>query len=102
MRFLSSAGSRKDITGSRPVAGLPGRRFFTFWFTKTVDFVMEEVYLNSGQGARGRKPMEKTEAPKLRVDLTTEQREKAERIGRIEFKSAGAIRKPRYSTEAPV
>jgi hypothetical protein len=37
---------------------------------------------------------------KLRTDLTPEQREKAERIGRIEFKSAGAIRKPRYSAEA--
>jgi hypothetical protein len=38
--------------------------------------------------------------PKLRADLTAEQREKAERIGRIEFKSAGVIRKPRYSAEA--
>jgi len=45
--------------------------------------------------------MQKQDAkPKLPADLTTEQREKAERIGRIEFKSAGAIRKPRYSTEA--
>jgi len=30
---------------------------------------------------------------KLREDLTPEQREKAERIGSIEFKSAGATRK---------
>jgi hypothetical protein len=37
--------------------------------------------------------------PKLRADLTPEQREKAERIGRIEFKSAGAIRKPRDSAD---
>jgi len=45
--------------------------------------------------------MEKQDTkPKLRADLTTEQREKAERIGRIEFKSAGAIRKPRYSADA--
>jgi hypothetical protein len=29
----------------------------------------------------------------LRKDLTPEKREKAERIGRIEFKSAGATRK---------
>jgi len=29
---------------------------------------------------------------KLRDDLTAEEREKAERIGSIEFKSAGAIR----------
>jgi hypothetical protein len=38
--------------------------------------------------------MEKTETKrKLREDLTPEQREKAERIGSIEFKSAGATRK---------
>ena len=30
---------------------------------------------------------------KPREDLTPEEREKAERIGRIEFKSAGATRK---------
>jgi hypothetical protein len=30
---------------------------------------------------------------KLRDDLTAEQREQAERIGSIEFKSAGATRK---------
>ena len=34
--------------------------------------------------------------PKLRADLTPQERERAERIGRIEFKSAGATRKPRY------
>jgi hypothetical protein len=38
--------------------------------------------------------MEKTEkTKKLRDDLTAEERERAERIGRIEFKSAGATRK---------
>jgi hypothetical protein len=38
--------------------------------------------------------MEKAETKrKLRDDLTPEQREKAERIGGIEFKSAGATRK---------
>jgi hypothetical protein len=38
--------------------------------------------------------MEKTETKrKLREDLTTEERERAERIGSIEFKSAGATRK---------
>lgn len=37
--------------------------------------------------------MEKQETNKLRSDLTPEQREKAEKIGRIEFKSAGATRK---------
>jgi hypothetical protein len=37
--------------------------------------------------------MEKTGTRKLREDLTPEQREKAERIGSIEFKSAGATRK---------
>jgi hypothetical protein len=30
---------------------------------------------------------------KLRDDLTAEEREKAERVGSIEFKSAGATRK---------
>jgi hypothetical protein len=30
--------------------------------------------------------------PKLRSDLTEDQRKEAERIGRIEFKSAGAVR----------
>jgi len=30
--------------------------------------------------------------PKLRADLTPEQRERAEKIGRIAFKSAGATR----------
>jgi hypothetical protein len=35
----------------------------------------------------------KTETRKLREDLTPEEREKAERIGSIEFKSAGATRK---------
>jgi len=40
------------------------------------------------------RPMETTETKrKLREDLTPEQREKAERIGGIEFKSAGATRK---------
>jgi hypothetical protein len=33
------------------------------------------------------------QARRLRDDLTPEQRGKAERIGRIEFKSAGATRK---------
>jgi hypothetical protein len=37
--------------------------------------------------------MEKTETRKLRENLTPEQREQAERIGSIEFKSAGATRK---------
>ena len=37
--------------------------------------------------------MNKTETNKLRQDLTPEEREKAERIGRIEFKSAEATRK---------
>jgi len=38
--------------------------------------------------------MAKTETSrKLRDDLTAEQREQAERIGSIEFKSAGATRK---------
>jgi len=37
--------------------------------------------------------MKQTETNKLRQDLTLEEREKAERIGRIEFKSAGATRK---------
>jgi hypothetical protein len=37
--------------------------------------------------------MKQTETNKLRSDLTSEEREKAERIGRIEFKSAGATRK---------
>jgi hypothetical protein len=36
---------------------------------------------------------------KLRADLTPAEREKAERIGQIEFKSAGATRQ-RYSQEA--
>lgn len=35
----------------------------------------------------------KTEASKLRADLTEEQKAEALRIGRIEFKSAGATRK---------
>jgi hypothetical protein len=37
--------------------------------------------------------MNKTETRKLREDLTPEQWEKAERIGSIDFKSAGATRK---------
>jgi len=37
--------------------------------------------------------MKQTETNKLRGDLTPEQKEKAEKIGRIEFKSAGATRK---------
>jgi hypothetical protein len=37
--------------------------------------------------------MKQTETNMLRQDLTLEEREKAERIGRIEFKSAGATRK---------
>jgi hypothetical protein len=32
--------------------------------------------------------MQKETKPKLRSDLTPEQRERAERIGRVEFKSA--------------
>jgi hypothetical protein len=34
-----------------------------------------------------------TESSKLRADLTPAEREKAERIGRIDFQSAGATRK---------
>ena len=37
--------------------------------------------------------MKQTETNKLRQDLTPEERERADRIGRIEFKSAGATRK---------
>ena len=37
--------------------------------------------------------MDKQEPRKLRADLTPEEREKAERIGSIDFKSAGATRK---------
>ena len=38
--------------------------------------------------------MENTESkPKLRADLTPEERDRALKIGRIEFKSAGATRK---------
>jgi hypothetical protein len=37
--------------------------------------------------------MQKETNRKLRDDLTKEQREEAERVGCIEFKSAGAIRK---------
>ena len=38
--------------------------------------------------------------PKLRANLSPQERERAERIGRIEFKSAGATREPRYGPEA--
>jgi len=37
--------------------------------------------------------MEKTETNKLRQDLTPEEKEKAIKISRIDFKSAGATRK---------
>jgi hypothetical protein len=37
--------------------------------------------------------MKQTEINKLREDLTPEEKEKALKIGRIEFKSAGATRK---------
>jgi hypothetical protein len=37
--------------------------------------------------------MKQTETNKLRSDLTLEEKAKAEKIGRIEFKSAGATRK---------
>ena len=37
--------------------------------------------------------MTKETKRKLREDLTPEEREKAERVGSIEFKSAGAVRK---------
>ncbi len=37
--------------------------------------------------------MEKTSVRTLRADLSPAERERAERIGRIEFRSAGAIRK---------
>jgi hypothetical protein len=36
--------------------------------------------------------MDKQDKPKLRADLTEEQKADALRIGRIEFKSAGATR----------
>ena len=42
--------------------------------------------------------MEKTSARKLRADLSPAERERAERIGRIDFQSAGATRK---SGDAP-
>ena len=35
---------------------------------------------------------EQSDKPKLRDDLTPAERERAEKIGRIEFKSAGATR----------
>ena len=37
--------------------------------------------------------MKQTETNKLRQDLTPEEKEKTLKIGRIEFKSTGAIRK---------
>jgi hypothetical protein len=37
--------------------------------------------------------MKQPEPTRLREDLTPEQKERALKIGRIEFKSAGAIRK---------
>lgn len=37
--------------------------------------------------------MKKQDKPKLREDLTPDERERAERMGRIEFRSAGATRK---------
>jgi hypothetical protein len=37
--------------------------------------------------------MKTTETNKLRSDLTSQQKEKAEKIGRIEFKLAGATRR---------
>jgi hypothetical protein len=40
-----------------------------------------------------RRGMKQTETNKLRSDLTPEERAKAEKIGRIKFKSAGATRK---------
>jgi len=39
--------------------------------------------------------MADTQKNKLRIDLTREEKAKAEKIGRIEFKSAGAVRKAR-------
>jgi hypothetical protein len=40
-----------------------------------------------------------SDKPKLRDDLTPDERERAKKIGRIEFKSAGATRQ-RYSQAA--
>ena len=37
--------------------------------------------------------MKQTEPRKIRADLTVEERERLERFGSIEFKSAGATRK---------
>ena len=37
--------------------------------------------------------MKQTETNKLRSDLTPEEKAKAEKIGRIDFQSAGATRK---------
>ena len=43
--------------------------------------------------------MEKTEARKLRADLSPAERERLEKYGSLDFKSAGATRQ-RYSAEA--
>jgi hypothetical protein len=43
--------------------------------------------------------MEKTEARKLRADLSPSERERLEKYGSLDFKSAGATRQ-RYSPDA--
>ena len=51
------------------------------------------VYTLKIRTKQGRPKMKQTETNKLRQDLTPEEKEKTLKIGRIEFKSAGATRK---------
>jgi hypothetical protein len=71
------------------VAGLPRRLFLSTFIALTII----NVYIRRGQRAREDQLQKRDDKPKLRDDLTEEQKAAALKIGRIEFKSSGATRK---------
>jgi hypothetical protein len=88
----------ESMTGSTVVSasGLRGRPrplFSTFFDMLILTARHDFSYVENIRGSQEETKMTKTEANKLRKDLSEEEKEKALKIGRIEFKSAGSIRK---------
>src|SRR5258708_19481298 len=62
----------------------------------------KNTYTNSHkQSSREKIEMEKSEARRLRTDLSPAERERFEKYGSIDFKSAGATRKRRRRASLP-
>jgi hypothetical protein len=84
--------------GSLPpgFGGRPGPRLLILWDTFFAFFICDPSrfmgYKFSGE-KEGAQQMEKAQPRKIRTDLTPEEKERLEKFGSVNFKSAGATRK---------